>query len=290
MILELPIRMGNFPNIMPEGPEVAIISDYLHQHYEGKILLDVRWDKKSKFRDGLPGYSKSTFPQRVESVKSHGKKIFFFLAPMSDAKKNRTTIICGLGMEGRFLHHATKHTNLHFLFDQESSEGDQVSNEGEILYFEDTRHFGNILITESWEKEFKKLGPDPLHHNIPMDDWIAQFRRHPRLQIGNALLDQAIIAGVGNYLRADILYHAKIGPRDRIGSLSDDHLRRLHHSTTYLIRISYHAGGCTLRTYLSPDGKRGLYKPLVYGRKTTDDGEPVKYEKFGNRGLYWVPS
>ena len=109
--------------------------------------------------------------------------------------------------------------------------------------------------------------------------------------IADVLLNQKVLAGVGNYIRADALYLSKISPYRRIKDLSDKEITILLKNIKKVITRSYN---CQLKIALGEyDYKRmtSCYKFYVYSRKTTAKGEKVDHAKMKNdRTIWWVPS
>ena len=121
-------------------------------------------------------------------------------------------------------------------------------------------------------------------------NFITIMRKTPRRRIGEILLDQTVLAGVGNYMRADVLYLARVDPRRRVEKLSDSELKRIYRSIKTIADNSYRSNGTTISTYQDVYLHQGHYEPIVYGRKTDAKGRVVKTMKVGSRTIWWVPS
>ncbi len=102
-------------------------------------------------------------------------------------------------------------------------------------------------------------------------------------------MDQSIIAGIGNYLMAEILYYSGVHPK-RIGNtITADELEQIRISSHKIVKLSYDHGGFTLKDFISPSGAKGLYPAGVYGRKTDEYGYNVIKEKLTNgRSIHYV--
>ena len=94
-------------------------------------------------------------------------------------------------------------------------------------------------------------------------------------------MDQSVICGVGNYVKADSLWLAKINPHSSVSDLSDLELERLNNSIQEVLKESYRTGGATIRTYQNLDGEKGEYASrfLVYNRKVDSEGNKVIREQ-----------
>ena len=166
------------------------------------------------------------------------------------------------------------------------------------LFFNDQRKFGWIKLYRTDEIEtlpvMQKLGPEPLLGD-PWPEFLQRVRRHPRLSIKAAILDQATIAGVGNIYADESLWLARIHPATKVERLSDDDLRRLLDGIKKSMSDSLAAGGSTARNYVKADGTRGDYLDkfaAVYKR----DGQPCKRcgrdivkTRVAGRGTHYCP-
>ena len=252
---------------MPEGPEARVIADQLCDLICGKTINQIEITPIGK----LSGNVDNVINHKIEQVKSIGKKIIF---EVSDYM-----IVTSLGMSGRFQTKPGAHSGVIF-------------NLGDLkLYFDDTRHFGGIKIVP---KDFNlNLGPDLLEcsltEEISAERWkeLLNRQRFGRRAICKILLDQTIVAGIGNYLKSDILYQCRIHPDTKLGVLTDEDLENLRSFSHLIIRSSYLANGLTIQTFLAPDMTMGKFNTFVYNRKTTTTGDRVfKIKSSDGRSSY----
>lgn len=165
-----------------------------------------------------------------------------------------------------------------------------------VLYYRDTRKFSSIQVIKTkkmfikWRNEH--LGYDPLSdEKLDDDEWKALF--HRRAIVANILNDQPTISGIGNYLRSEILYSAKISPFRKGNTLTDDELKRLHRKTIKIMKKSLSLGGHTIESFEDPHGNVGKYEPKIYGCKIVTNDEylrPVSMKLCKNQNVYWAPS
>jgi len=130
---------------------------------------------------------------------------------------------------------------------------------------------------------------DPVSPEI----WLQKLRnpRIPNKQVGDFLMEQKYISGIGNYLRAEILYHAKIRPDRALSSLTHLETETLYRYALKTIVESYSYGGLTIENYWSPDGRRGTFPKQVYGKTEDPYGNPVVTNSTkGDRTVHWVPA
>lgn len=166
----------------------------------------------------------------------------------------------------------------------ETSEGD--------LFFNDPRNFGTVkfMSRKDLEKKLQTLGPDMLNEKVNPGDFIARLRKHPGFTLAEALMNQSVVSGVGNYLKADSLWLAKLSPWRKVSESTDAQLAFLSECVSDVIRTAYLNGGSTILTYKGFDGEEGRHSMLVYGRKTDANGEEVVcQETKDGRTTWWVP-
>ena len=129
---------------------------------------------------------------------------------------------------------------------------------------------------ELGERRLRALGPDVLERPAPLDRLVASLRRaDQRRELGDVLLDQSVVAGVGNRWRSELLFDARLGPRRRLRELSDEELTRLMARAHRLM-------------------SEGRAEPLVYrrtGRPCANCDSPIASERLGEqaRTVYWCP-
>jgi formamidopyrimidine-DNA glycosylase len=107
------------------------------------------------------------------------------------------------------------------------------------------------------------------------------------------LMEQKVVSGVGNYLKSESLYSARINPWARINNLTDDNLLVLYGAIRDNIGKSYRAGGASIRHYSDINDVSGVfeYDMNVYNKKKCSDGTEIKHEETPDkRATYWCPS
>ena len=163
------------------------------------------------------------------------------------------------------------------------------------MHYKDMRRFGTFRFcssTDEFEKKLASLGPDILAEDVSDETFMHCMRRYPNRTVVQSLMDQKVLAGVGNYIKAEALYRAGISPHRVNSSLTDEELVRLNQETKWVIRASYASRGARISTYELPDGSTGTYnfKFLVYRRKTDPAGlRVVREQTRDKRTTHWVP-
>jgi formamidopyrimidine-DNA glycosylase len=134
---------------------------------------------------------------------------------------------------------------------------------GAKLYFNDQRKFGWVKLVPTVEIEnidfFASLGPEPLSADFTAKDFRDRIRKRPNSCIKPVLIDQAVIAGVGNIYADESLWGAKIHPETRVRDISDAKLSKLFLELQYVLRLSIKKGGSTDKNYVNAEGKMGSY-------------------------------
>ena len=135
--------------------------------------------------------------------------------------------------------------------------------DGSHLFFNDQRKFGWIKLVPTTMVEqmpfFQKVGPEPLDPKTKSEEFIQRVRRRSGSMIKPVILDQAVIAGVGNIYADECLWAAHIHPETRSGKLSDEQLNTLFIELVKILQLSIDQGGSTDRNYVDAEGRRGNY-------------------------------
>ena len=256
---------------MPEGPEVRCMADELSSQ-SGDQLIAIDVLRESPRRD----VSQLAIPQVVRAVSSHGKKLLITLTDQ--------TIIFAPLMTGRIMYHpAIKGTTVIMTLTFKS---------GVKWYLEDARTFSQLTVVPNSDLQMylsEHVGPDWLSDQPVSFEKFKSVCNRRKASIGILLVDQKLWSGIGNYLRAEILYRCKISPFRSAKSLTDTELKLLHSTIHEIIREAYRGRGLTISQYITPTGKRGEFVPMIYGRKTDPDGRQVSVAKLGSQSIHWVP-
>lgn len=152
----------------------------------------------------------------------------------------------------------------------------KTGHRGAQMFFNDQRKFGWIRLLPTAEVPnidfIKKLGPEPLSADFTQADFRARLLRRPNTNIKAALLDQSVIAGVGNIYADESLWGAKIHPTTLVKNLSVTKLNQLYDSLRSVLELSIKKGGSTDRNYVNAEGKKGSY--LSFANVFRRQGQP----------------
>ena len=144
------------------------------------------------------------------------------------------------------------------------------------LFFNDQRKFGWVRLYPTIEVPnidfMKKVGPEPLESAFSFSTFSSQLHKRKNSIIKAVLLDQTIIAGIGNIYADESLWGAKIHPETRVVDIPTSKLKKLHSEIIYVLELSIEKGGSTDRNYVNAEGKRGSY--IDFARVFRKEGTP----------------
>ena len=268
---------------MPEKPEVQCYADSLHQILAGQLISKVNfgeaWTNKNKLAKGYQQL-KDALPLRIVKVWSKGKKIIF------DFEQDYY-MVNYLGMEGKWSSKPLKHSHIHVDYIQKE--------EQKSVWYNDTRYFGDFEFYHSQQElneRLEKIGPDLLNDNVSIEDWlqVTTSKRVAKKQVCEFLMDQQYFSGVGNYIKSEALYRAKLRPDVTLDQLSQEMLIRLLTAVKRVIVKSYEARGASLHSYFDFDGNLGGFEVAIYGYDQDAKGNTIIKSNYkDDRTTYWVP-
>jgi formamidopyrimidine-DNA glycosylase len=264
---------------MPELPEVETTVRGLEQVLQGRRIERVE-ARRPDLRRALP----VDLGQRLTGARVTGLRRRAKYGVIDTDRGD--SLVFHLGMSGRWRidpSEIEKHD--HFLLE---------TDDGRQLALNDARRFGSLDLLRSDElgdwPSFKALGPEPLDISAPELKRRLSGRTAP---IKLLLLDQRIIAGLGNIYVCEALFRAGIHPGRAGGSVSLDRLRRLVPAIHHVLAEAIAAGGSTLRDFASPDGELGYFSKsfAVYDRdgQACRCGRTVRRMVQGGRSTFYCP-
>lgn len=266
---------------MPELPEVETTVRGLRPVLEGRRLTRVE-PRRADIRRAIPADLRQRMTGATVTTVSRRAKYGLVATNRGD------TMIFHLGMSGRWrIDPAAIGAHDHLVIETDA---------GHTLALNDPRRFGSLDLVETERIEdwppFRALGPEPLG-----PDFTARhLKRAFAARTANAkvlLLDQRIVAGLGNIYVCEALNLARISPLRAAGSIGTARLERLVEAVRAVLESAIAAGGSTLRDYARPDGELGYFSKQfrVYGRegKACPCGGTVQRRIDGGRSTFWCP-
>jgi formamidopyrimidine-DNA glycosylase len=166
------------------------------------------------------------------------------------------------------------------------------------LYFNDQRKFGWMKLMPTIEVPhidfMQKVGPEPLEADFTPAEFAERFKRRAKTSIKAALLDQTVVAGVGNIYADESLWGAKIHPRRLVGTITAAEYKKLYTELRTVMNLAIEKGGSTDKNYVNAEGKRGSY--MDFARVFRREGKPcprcgttiIKFKAAG-RGTHVCP-
>ena len=259
---------------MPEGPEVKIMSDYVNEVLEGHTITNIECISQ-------PYLVK--YGSLVDSIQSYLPFVFqdsFCVGKASYIFLDKDTIFSyHLGMTGFWSTQKKSHAHLMF-----------KTSTGLFFYFHDTRRFGNIKLLSRPKVFFNDFyNGDFLNYDFDIDSYALFLYDtiNTSKEVCKVLLDQRYFAGVGNYLKSEILFSCAIHPHKLWNSLSLDEVVALCKISKFMLYKSYKGGGAQLKDFKNPSIAPDL-SLLIYGKSHTDNNLPVTSEiTKDNRRTFW---
>lgn len=272
---------------MPELPEVETIRRDLAGEVEGRSFRGARVHQPDILMN-LP--SPGAFRRAIagRSIRSLDRRAKYLLFELDDGR----VLQVQLRMTGRFVLGRSRPDPEEFAHVAVELDLD----DGRTLWYDDVRRLGGfrLLAAEEWERESRRLGPEPLDGGWAVAD-LARALSGRRAPVKNLLLDQELVAGVGNIYASEALHEAGIDPRRPGGELAGGEIGRLHRALRSVLREALAHAGTTFRDYRAVDGRSGRFqeKLAVYGRDGSacrTCGEEVRRVVLAGRSTFLCPA
>jgi formamidopyrimidine-DNA glycosylase len=273
---------------MPELPEVESLRRILSRSAVGRTIVGARIGKLPLRRRVVPDFSPAITGRTIERISRRAKYLIIELTGDS-------IILVHLGMSGSLTHRHgsfdasefdTKHDHLEFALDDASR-----------LVYNDPRRFGMVRLINRSDlgtiAELKGIGPEPLSPDFS-SDYFATQARGKHVAIKNLIMDQKIVAGVGNIYASEILFHAGVRPTRRAGRVKRAEIDLIVEFTPKVLRAAIGSGGTTFRSYRDSRGRPGAFSKrlMVYGREGESCyvcGTPIRNVVVGQRASFYCP-
>ncbi len=264
---------------MPELPEVETIRAQLAPRLAGRTLARVEiLDPRLTRPFDLFEIAEELEGDRVVAVERRGKYLLLRL-------ESGLALLVHLRMTGGFGFAPTTHERAVIELD-----------DGTRLAYRDVRRFGTWLVLEGAELEpylATKNGPEPLGRRFTSRWLDAQLARR-RAPLKAVLLDQRVVAGLGNIYADEALWRARLSPLRPANELEPEETRRLVRAIRAALATGIERQGSTLSTYVTPDGSTGSMQEefRVYGREGEPCprcGRPIAKTRVGGRGTWYCP-
>ncbi len=268
---------------MPEKPEVITVSKKLESKILNKKILDVNvlYNNIIEYPT-VDEFTKQIRNQEVKKISTRGKWIVIELT--------KQYLLIHLRMEGKFFYRndkdpITKHEHVIFKFSDFE------------LRFSDVRKFAKMKLIDKDKllttKPYTELGYEVWDKDLTSNYLIDKFK-NKNIPIKTALLDQSIIAGIGNIYADEILFLSRINPITKAKDLNNKQVEKIINNSINVLDEAIKQGGTTIRSYTSEEGVTGLFQNELYVHQR----EKMKCKicncdiikiRVGGRGTYYCP-
>lgn len=271
---------------MPELPEVETIRKTLEQLVLNKKIenITINWAKIIKHPDDTGHFKQTLLGETIKKIDRRGKFLLFYL--------DHYVLVSHLRMEGKYrlaesAEPVTKHTHVIFHF-----------TDGTDLRYNDVRKFGTMHVfpigEEFTDRPLDHLGPDPFQSEYTLDYLTKRLEKTSR-NIKATLLDQTIIAGLGNIYVDEVLFLSRVHPEKRAKDLSEKEAELVWKNARIVLKEAVKQGGTTIRSYVNGQGEMGMFQQelFVYGQEKKackHCGEEIIKLKVAGRGTHVCPS
>ncbi|HKX73631.1 MAG TPA: bifunctional DNA-formamidopyrimidine glycosylase/DNA-(apurinic or apyrimidinic site) lyase [Candidatus Saccharimonadales bacterium] len=262
---------------MPELPEVETVRIGLDGLLPGRTIASQKHDWPRGFPNSPQDVAQFLIGASVTAVRRRAKVLII------DVSTNYSLVI-HLKMTGQLVFRSKTaafgagHPNASLVGElpDKSTRVTLTFTDGSRLFFNDQRKFGWMRLLPTAEVEeldfFKKVGPEPLAADFTADIFIERLNRRAKSGIKAVLLDQTVVAGIGNIYADESLWLAKIHPETKVGDVPVARLKKLYEGLLAVLRLSIQKGGSTDRNYVDATGKRGSY--LTFANVFRREGQP----------------
>ena len=261
---------------MPELPEVEVVKRGLAGVLPGQIIKTVKYDWPKSFPNAPSDISSFVHGARITAVKRRAKMIIIDLS-------TGYSLVVHLKMTGQLVFRGKSVTfgaghpsdSLVGVLPDKSTRVIFEFTSQDRLFFNDVRKFGWVKLVPTQlvvdDQFFKNVGPEPLDKQLNPSIFVNRIKRRQGTSIKAALLDQSIIAGVGNIYADEALFTAKIHPSNKVSQLTDKNLIDIFTAVKGVLQKGIDKGGSTDRNYVDAMGNKGSY--LVFAQVFRRDGQ-----------------
>lgn len=262
---------------MPELPEVETVCRGLQALVPGRVIQSAVSDTPKSFPNAASDVSQFLEGAHITEVRRRAKVLLLDLS-------TGYTLVTHLKMTGQLVFVSPEarfgagHPNASLIagLPDKSTRVTITFTDGSHLFFNDFRKFGWMRLLPTAEVPnidfMKKVGPEPLTDDFTPQQFTERLQKRKNTNIKAALLDQTVIAGVGNIYADESLWGAKIHPATLVKNLKPAKLKTLYTELRYVMNLAIQKGGSTDKNYVNAEGKKGSY--LTFARAFRQEGKP----------------
>jgi formamidopyrimidine-DNA glycosylase len=261
---------------MPELPEVETVKTGLQRLLPGRVLRSAVSNNPKSFPNAPDDVERFLLNAAVTIVKRRAKVLIIELS--SDY-----ALVIHLKMTGQLVFRSKDasfgagHPNDSLIGElpDRSTRVTLLFQDGSRLFFNDQRKFGWVRLLPILEIPelafFKKVGPEPLEDSFTWQRFRDRLLRRKNTNIKAAILDQTVLAGIGNIYADESLWDAKIHPTTLVRNLTERDIQLLHAAIKRVLQLSIDSGGSSDKNYVDAEGRRGSY--LTFAKVFRREGE-----------------
>lgn len=285
---------------MPELPEVETIRAGLNALLIGKQIKSETHDWPKGFPNAEADVKQFLIGAKITGVSRRAKVLMIDIS-------SKYTLLIHLKMTGQLVfvdgtaRFGAGHPTDSLLgnLPDKSTRVTLTFTDGSRLFFNDQRKFGWMRLIPTLEVEqldfFKKVGPEPLAADFTAAQFAERLMRRPKSLIKVALLDQTVVAGVGNIYADESLWGAKIHPAARVQNVPSKKIAKLFEALQKVLRLSIEKGGSTDKNYVNAKGEKGSYLQFAnvfkrQGQPCPRCGTAIIKTRVAGRGTHTCPS
>jgi len=298
---------------MPELPEVQTTVNGLNKKVLNRAFIDVwsDWKKIVKKPKDFEQFKKEIKNLKIKKVWRRAKNIVFDLQaePALSGVEGYSLLIhqkmTGHLLVGKWVRQPEKENIRWLPADKKSPLNDPYNRFLHLIFFlddknmlalSDARKFAKVELwkTEELKKELEKIGPEPLDKKFGLIKF-KEVLKNKKGKVKQVIMDQSIIAGIGNIYASEALWVAKVHPEKNVANLSEKELRLLYFAIRRVLELSVKLGGESFSDYRKPDGSKGGFdtERKVYKRENQKCHRcevKIKRIKVGQRSAFFCPS
>ncbi|HET6746620.1 MAG TPA: bifunctional DNA-formamidopyrimidine glycosylase/DNA-(apurinic or apyrimidinic site) lyase [Candidatus Saccharimonadales bacterium] len=283
---------------MPELPEVETVRRGLASLIIGRTVREVTHDTPKSFPNAEKDVKAFLLGAKITDVRRRAKVLLIDLS-------TGYTLVIHLKMTGQLVYRGEAvfgagHPNDSLIGElpDRSTRVIFTFEDGSHLYFNDQRKFGWVKLLPTLEVPnidfMKKAGPEPLEATFTPEAFEERFKRRAKTSIKAALLDQTVVAGVGNIYADESLWGAKVHPLRLVGTLNSQEFKQLYKELRAVMNLAIEKGGSTDKNYVNAEGKRGSYMDFACvfrreGKPCPRCGTTIIKFKAAGRGTHICP-
>jgi formamidopyrimidine-DNA glycosylase len=278
---------------MPELPEVETTVNGLNKTVRGRKIVEVRTTYKSSLHNGKDNikdpkffkkFKKLAVGTKILKAERRAKNVLIHLS-------NKYIVIVHMKMTGHFVYNRPGYPWVRLTF--------KLDN-GKELSLSDMRKFAKVTIVKTSNvaksMHLEHLGPEPLDPSFQLTAFSLQLKKRPRGKVKTVLMDQSLIAGIGNIYSDEILWRAEVHPLSVVQKIPEKNLKLAFKAMKEVLKKGIELGGDSMSDYRNIKGEKGHFQEHHHAYRQTGrachkkDGGIIKRMVVGGRSAHFCPA